>query len=203
MIAQGRLVDFLTSLSFFGKTSVFAVQAVANVVTRKSFIPSQLCLAHPPDASLGSAAYNHDYIYMIFSGEARLLAAPPAARGGAGAGAGGGAVEKLSLPSSVTLGPMADTPPPANSKVEAYVGAYGPIATVATLGPGECISANLMPHANSRWCLKPMSHLEILVVPRKEFHDNLRPAVSSIPHMSRSFEKSTRITCEERRVVSR
>ena len=35
----------------------------------------QLCLAHPPDPSLGSSAFSYDFVYLIFSGEARLVCA--------------------------------------------------------------------------------------------------------------------------------
>jgi hypothetical protein len=45
---------------------------------------------------------------------------------------------------------------------------------VATLGPGECISDNLFKEAGARWCLEPITQLELLVIPRKEFVDTLR-----------------------------
>ena len=46
---------------------------------------------------------------------------------------------------------------------------------VATLGIGEIVSENLLGRGNARWCLQPLSQIELLVVPRKEWTENVRP----------------------------
>ena len=69
---RGRLIDFVSSLSMMDGISVAAVHALTNIVTRKTFMRNQPCLAHPPDPSLGPASFSYDFVYLIFSGEARL-----------------------------------------------------------------------------------------------------------------------------------
>ena len=174
---KGRLIDFLNGLPMMQGTSVFAIQTLCNLVSKRVYMRSQLCLAHPPHADLTSASYDPDYVYIIFAGEARLLCGsdqqPPPSDAPKPAAAAPGAIS----------GPMNEAPPPVSAKVEKYVtggaggGAdHGSLIPVATLGPGECISDNLLPHPWSRWCIKPITHLELLVMPRKEWVETLRPA---------------------------
>jgi len=110
--------------------SLAAIHALSNVVQRKSFMRDQLCLAHPPDPSLGASAFSYDYVYLIFSGEARLLCS------GEHASKTAPPVD----PSAPAYGPLVEAPPPTASKVERHLGQV--IVPVATLGPGECISDN-------------------------------------------------------------
>ena len=186
---KARVVDFLNGLSPLEGTSVFAIQTLCNLVTKRTFMRGQSCLAHPPASELTSASYSSEHVYIILSGEGRLMCAssqePPAAapkggkkgdKGGDEAGDDKGRAEKM----KVVLGPTNDAPPPSSAKVERVVGGgVSPLVPVATLGPGEVLSENLLPHAHSRWCIKPITHLELLVVPRREWVDTLRPAALS------------------------
>jgi len=160
---KGRLIEFLQSLSVFDGISVAAVHAISNSLTRKSFMRNQLCLSHPPDPTLGSASFSNDFIYLIFSGEARLIC-------------GADPKDKRAAPTidagHAPFGPHVDTAHPGNSKVERHLDLAS--VPVATLGPGECISENMLPHMTSRWCLKPITALELLIVPRKDWSDIVR-----------------------------
>ena len=60
---------------------------------------------------------------------------------------------------------------------------------VATLGPGECIADNLLPYPTSRWCLKPITACELLMIPRKDWTDTLRS--SSLAALRRISEVRT------------
>ena len=58
--------------------------------------------------------------------------------------------------------------------VEAALG--GPLLPIATLGAKECITGNLLaPISKARWCLLPTSTLEVLIFPRKDWADCLKP----------------------------
>jgi len=162
---RGRLIEFLTSLSMMEGISVAAVHGLSNHLQKKSFMRGQLCLAHPPAPELTSASFSYDYVYLIFSGEARLVA------GADISDEGKKAPPPLDVASS-EYGPLVETTAPNSSRVERHLGHSS--IPVATLGPGECISDNLLPHAGSRWCLAPITQLELLVIPRKDFHDTLR-----------------------------
>ena len=160
---RGRLIEFLNELPMLDGTAVAAIHTLSNNVTRKSFMRDQLCLAHPPDQSLGSASYCGDFIYLIFSGEARLMC---------GAEPLGTRAVPVIDSSGPAYGPAIDEPPPHNSRVERHLGST--IAPVATLGPGECISESMLPGPGSRWCLRPITQMEILIIPRKDLSDTLR-----------------------------
>lgn len=160
---RGQLIEFLNGLPMLEGTAVASIHALMNSVTKKAFVRDQLCLAHPPDQSLGSASFSSDCIYLVYSGEARLLcnvdpkdARPPPAID----------------PAGPAYGPAVNAPPPHNSRVERHVGSA--VAPVAILGPGECITESLLPGAGSRWCLRPITQLEILVIPKKDWQDTLR-----------------------------
>jgi len=48
---------------------------------------------------------------------------------------------------------------------------------VATLGAGECIADNLFLEQRRRWCLKPVTPLELLLLPREAFLECVRPTL--------------------------
>lgn len=160
---KGRLIEFLNSLSMMEGISVAAIHAISNSLNRKSFMANQLCLCHPPAPDLGPASFSNEYVYLIFSGEARLVC-------------GADPNDKRPAPTIESggppFGPTVESPHPNNHRVERYLG--NALVPVATLGPGECISDNLLPYPTSRWCLKPITALELLVIPRKEWSDTLR-----------------------------
>jgi len=167
---KGRLIDFLNGLSMMEGTSVAAIHALSNVIGKKTFMRDQFCLAHPPEPSLGASAFHQDYVYLIYSGEARLLC-------------GNDADEKRIAPpidgTSPPYGPLIERPPPAPSRVEKYLGTRPQIVAVATLGPGECVSDNLLPLASTcRWALRAITPLDLLVIPRKEWNETLRSSSS-------------------------
>jgi len=161
---RGLLLEFLQSLPVMEGTSIAAVNALSQLVTFKSFTRDQLCLAHPPDPSLGSASFSNDFVYLIYHGEARLMGAPELF----------GSKRPLPLidASSPAFGPLADVPSPLSATIYKALGAN--LVPVATLGPGEIVSENLFGVASARWCLQPVSELQLLVVPRKEWHDVIR-----------------------------
>lgn len=161
---RGRLIDFLGSLSMTDGISVAAIHGLSNSAQKRTFMRGQMCLAHPPEPSLTSSSFSYDYVYLIFSGEARLVA-------GANPEMHATKPPPISVPSS-EYGPLVDAVPPAAHAVRAHLGASS--LPVATLGPGECISDNLFKEAGARWCLEPITQLELLVIPRKEFFDTLR-----------------------------
>jgi len=159
---RGRLIEFLTSLSMMEGISVAAVHGLSNHLTKKSFMRGQLCLAHPPDPALTSASFSYEYNYLIFSGEALLEA---------------GAEATDAKPPHIDAkpdeyGPLVELPAPLAHRVERHLG--GTHLPIATLGPGECITDNLLPGEGSRWCLNPITQLEILCIHRKDFNDTLR-----------------------------
>jgi len=171
---KGRLIDFLNSLSMMEGISIAAIHALSHSLTRKSFMSNQLCLCHPPAAELGPASLSSDYVYVIYSGEAQLLC-------------GADPNDKRPAPSTevgAPLGPTVDSPHPGNHKVERYLGAAQ--VPVATLGPGECVADNLLPYPTSRWCLKPITACEVLMIPRKDWTDTLRS--SSLAALRRTSE---------------
>ena len=152
--------------------SVAAIHALSNSVSRKSLMREQLFLAHPPAPELGPASYSYDFVYLIFSGEARLCVSTDPA------------IDQKTAPpiepGSPPFGIHLEEGFPPQSKVEKHMGTHG-VVSVATLGPGECISDNLLTMPGSRWCLRPITPLELLVVPRKEWNDMLRlTAVSDL-----------------------
>ena len=139
----GRTIDFLSRLSIMDGVSVANIHSLAHAVTRKTYMRDQLCFAHPPDPFLGPLSYSYDYIYLIYSGEARLMCG----------------VEERPQPSlevEAKFGPLVGDAPPQSARVERHLGSS--VAPVATLGPGEVIFDNLLQHPTTRWCLKPVTH---------------------------------------------
>ncbi|KAL1499877.1 hypothetical protein AB1Y20_012560 [Prymnesium parvum] len=157
---RGVVLDFLKNLPVMRGVSIGTINALSQLITHKTFPRGQLCLAHPPDASLGAASFSDDLVYLIFSGEARLMAAPNLARRDSIAPADG-----LPLAS-------VDSLPQQSAAVLRSLG--GKLACVATLGPGEVVADNLMGMAGARWCLKPESELRLLLLPRKEWNELVR-----------------------------
>jgi len=158
---KGRLIDFIHGLSVMTGVSVAAVHAFSNALTHRTYMRDQLCLAYPPDPSLGASSYSNDYVYIIYGGEARLLC-------GAADGTPPPTIDYLSPP----YGPLIEKAPPPASRVERALGHN--VAAVATLGPGEVIIENLLTASDARWCLQPITPLDLLVVPRKDWQDTLR-----------------------------
>jgi len=166
---RGKLVSFLQSVSCLQGLTTSQLTALSKLFVVCKFTRGQLCLAHPPDVALGPCSYSADYVYLIKSGEARLLAALTTCsaidpRAAALPDTSEAATdERLS-------GPLADGKAPPNRVIEAALG--GHLAPIATLGPNECLSDNLLaPNADARWCLQPITSLELLIVPRKDFFD--------------------------------
>ena len=156
----GRTVEFLSALSIMDGISVAAIHGLSHNVSRKTYMRDQLCFAHPPDPTLGPASYSYDYVYLIFSGEARLMCG----------------IEKrppplIDAPGS-TFGPLLDAAPPMAAMVERHIGSS--VVPVATLGPGECVFDNLLSNPAARWCLKPVTHMEVLIIPKREWADTIR-----------------------------
>jgi len=50
----------------------------------------------------------------------------------------------------------------------------GPLLPIATLGPREVVFDNLLPSSSARWCLRPITTVELLVIPRKVWVETLR-----------------------------
>lgn len=158
---KGRLIDFLTTLPMFEGVSVAALNALSNSVARRAFLHNQPCLAYPPNPELGAASYSQEYVYIIYSGECRLVA-----------GAADGAPPPIIDSGSPAYGALVNNPPPDASKVLRYLG--NTRVPVVTLGSGECIFDPLMTVPGTRWCLKPSTPIEFLVIPRKEWQETVR-----------------------------
>lgn len=161
------LIDMLRSFPVLANHSTPQLRLLAKLATPVSFQIGQLCLAHPPDVSLGPCSYSHDFVYLVVSGEARVLAGlelpfdPDADE------------NKASSDSEdeAPLGPVLEGVRPSARLVREALGNH--LAGIATLGRGECISDNvLMPDAHARWCLQPTTRLSLLCIPRKEFLDS-------------------------------
>ena len=67
----------------------------------------------------------------------------------------------------MSFGPMSDVPAPFKSAIIKKMG--GGLVPIATLGPTEIISDNLLGATapTARWCLQPMGEVEVLVLPRR------------------------------------
>jgi len=136
------------------------------------YIPSgQLFLAYPPKLCMGSAAFSNEHVYLIVSGEARLLGStePDAA---------------CSADSShAVVAP--DGALPSNRTIRAALGTG--LVPVATLGPPTCVLGNvLQPHAGARWCIEPTyTHMEVLIAPRKEWEQTVgKDAVAAMRELA-------------------
>ena len=77
-------------------------------------------------------------------------------------------------------GPQSDQVPPPSSLVERHLGEG--LRTVATLGQGEVIVGNLYSAPSRRWCLQPLTPLEVLAVPRDAWQETVRPAQLAWSH---------------------
>ena len=164
---KGKLIDFLTSLSMTSCLSVAGIHALSNCTSRRTFMKDQLCLVHPPDPFLGAFSFSYDYVYLIYSGEARLVCSYD------------DRIDYDTAPvidaAAPAFGPLVDSKQPPLRKIERHIGT--PLVSVATLGPGECVSDNLLAKPGARWALKPITQLELIILPRKDWADTLRLGV--------------------------
>ena len=166
---MGQMLHFLSELPCMEGQTAAELHNLSKLLTRRILPKGQLCLAHPPQAQLGPAAFSADSVYLIYRGEARLLCAPLEVDKPTGTTA---ALE----PSQV--GSLGNTTFPANRLIEASLA--GELHPVATLGPTECVTQNLFaPNQKARWCLQPVTSLELLVLTRKDWNETIKPAAAA------------------------
>lgn len=163
---RGQLIEFLNNLPMLEGTAIASMHALANAAVKRSFVPDQLCLAYPPDQSLGSASFSSDYIYLVFSGEARILGVIDSD------GRRGSKEVPVIDPQGAAYGPATDLPPPHNSRIERHVGSM--LKPLAIIGPGECITERMLPGADARWCLRSITQLDLLSIPKRNWQETLR-----------------------------
>ena len=170
-----QLVQVLSRRRELAGATPTAIHRLAEVCSTRSFSKEQLCLAHPPEPSLGSSSSSPHHVIIITAGDAKLLChiggldpetpttaiaathSPADSLTGASSSAGGAAGERAER---MKYGPQAEGVPPRRSVVEKHLGT--PIVTVATLGQGECVSGALFGELRGvRWCLQPTTTLEV------------------------------------------
>tara|TARA_B110001452_G_scaffold140527_1_gene116854 strand:+ start:121 stop:3405 length:3285 start_codon:yes stop_codon:yes gene_type:complete len=185
----GGLFSFLQGLPPLAGLSAFELHALAKLARPCTVTEGQLCLASMPTEwphtkrhdepgahaspsagfGLGALPYDREQVYIIRSGEARLLTflAEPAAT----------AQHCDEHDDSVgTVG----APLRARGGTRALEVALGRTAPLATLGPSEVISADLLSgdtltEPEAPWCLQPRGvQLELLVFPRREWDAAIR-----------------------------
>ena len=178
--------------------SAFELHALAKLARPCTVTEGQLCLASIPTAwphakrhdepggnalpsaglGLGALPYERDQVYIIRTGEARLLTslAEPAATARNRDGHGDDAQGAAALGAAVAVGTGAR----GSSQARALELALGRTAPLATLGPSEVISADLLSgdtlaEPEAPWCLQPRGvQLELLVFPRREWDAAIR-----------------------------
>jgi len=166
----GQLLHFLSELSCMKGQTASELHTLTKLFTRRVFPKGQLCMAHPPDARLGPAAYSADVVYVIYRGEARLLCAPLE-------------LEKPTVAATALdpsqMGPLGNaTTFPSNRVIEASLG--GELHPVATLGPTECVTQSLLASdIKARWCLQPVTPLELLVLTRRDWNEIIKPGAAA------------------------
>ena len=171
--ASGGLYSFLEGIPSLAGLSAFELHALGKLAVPRAVTEGQLCLASVPNvgllAALGAIPYSRDTVYIIRSGEARLLCAleesVPDAPADGGSSAGSGVV---------------GAPVLANRALEAALGKNAPLAT---LGPTEVISTDLLSGdasvSDAPWCLQPRAHTELLLFPRREWDATIRTSASA------------------------
>ena len=126
----GQLYSFLEGLPPLAGLSAFELHAIGKLAVAHGIGEGQLCLAsvphHPPSTPLGAIPYSRDTVYIIRSGEARLLCSleartPEQAK----EGAAGSAPQHERGAATTVL---------ANRALEAALGSSAPLAS---LGPTE------------------------------------------------------------------
>ena len=165
--ARGALMAFLAKMSCMKDVSISAINGLTNVATRRTFKLNDLCVAFPPTPALGVASYSPEFVYLLYSGEMKLVGST------AGQSAPKSVTNNQPTDRSKVVGPLADEHP-MTVMVEKHLGSH---LAVATLGPGELIIDSLLPpNACCRWCLQPASDTaELVIFPRKEWSEVLRP----------------------------
>jgi len=73
---RGRRIRFLQSLPPLAHVPMPDVHGIAASLLLTTIERLSLCLAYPADASLGASSYSPAHVYLIYTGEARLMAAP-------------------------------------------------------------------------------------------------------------------------------
>lgn len=167
---------------------------------RRTFDPGQLCIVHSPHgSSLGEMAYSSSYVYVIYSGEAKLLCTSTS-----------DSLERIDIGDDQSRAELKRgkhqpiTIALANRMVENVMGS--PLVPIASLSSKECITVreerngslvsrtlsartadcseplpptmqcNLLSSvSNVSWCLLPTTTLEVLFIPRKDWMECLRP----------------------------
>ena len=183
----GDLYKFLQSLPPFAGLSAFELQALGKLAAPRTVIEGQLCLASLPemtgDHQLGALPYSADTVYIIRSGEARLLCSvedsatdTPEEGGNHGTGSPAG---RRSRSNSVAL---------ANRALEAVMGRTAPLATLCTneVITADLLSGDVFTESDARWCLLPRTNTELLLFPRREWEAAIR---SSAKDMLRDLAK--------------
>lgn len=163
--ARGKLIDFVSKLDCMRGVNASAVIGVVNASSRRIYKLNDMCLGYPPSPTLGAASYSPDHVYLLYSGEAKLLGAVQPKIASSKRPAYNHSKDK-------NAGLLAKNHPPMTGMVEKHV---GPHLTAATLGPGEIIVDSLLLSTNARWCLQPASDkIEIIIFPRKKWSETLR-----------------------------
>jgi len=142
-----RMLSLFETLPCMATVSVGDRIALLRSASRQFFSVNQLCLC-PSNLreQLGTFAFSPEHIYIIVSGEARLM--QPMGKGS----------NKVAL--------RAAGANPSERTVRAALG--DPLVPVATLGPSAYLPEQLLGEA--RWCLQPTyGSLELLLVPKKEW----------------------------------
>jgi hypothetical protein len=150
----------------------------------RNYIRDQVCVAHPPSVVLGTASFSHEHVYLIRSGEAQLYGVPGTIAATAHQPSYGVLANVPVIATTAELvtssEQVASEPPPPTAFVQRHMG--GATVPIATLGPGECITENLLAHPGTRWYLQASNQLEMIVIPRKEWSEVLRPEALKALH---------------------
>ena len=159
--------QFLKALPPLAGLSVFELHALAKVAKPQTVGEGQTCLHSHPEPGLPGMyvpalqAYSAGTVYVIRSGEARLMCSIDLAQGDSGTKKG-------------------QSGSPASSVDATRRGALRP---VVTLGPQELISADLLSgkkegEACLRWCLQAAawSPLDFLTFPRQQWEQSINKA---------------------------
>ena len=155
-----EVFQFLKAAPSLTGLSVFELHALAKLAKPQTVGQGQTCLDSNPDSGLPGTyapalqAYSPGTVYLIRSGEARLMCSIDLAQG----------------ESSAKKGQGADNASPVDSTRRAA------LHPLVTLGPRELISADLLSgkqdsEAGLRWCLQAAawSPLDFLTFPRQQW----------------------------------
>ena len=220
------LFVFLRDVPPLAGLSAFELHALAKRAQPKSIGEGQLCLASlPHNTGLQGLVvpYSKDSIFIIRTGEARLICSldEPASSRGTEAGS-----TFRTAASPMAASPAAATPPgqtlaTANRALEAALGSK--VAPLASLGPKDVITSDLLNGDANRqqyaggaavgqrlpprvgWCLQPRGTLEFLVFPRREWeaaiNGNTKARLNELGSQRTQFFKQ-RLSAARREVES-